>query len=691
MLVTSRGRWGLPFSRLLQMILLILLALGVGLLPLQRVLASGDPYDTYCIDGGDCAFYDPTECPVSADAASASTGAGVTVDNQAGQKAAQQASSGNTKVGYALYDSTGKKLASYNDTSENYGASITKSMLLVAYLKQIGSGSLSSEAKNELTNMIENSDNPAANWVYSHLTNGSSAVNGVASAAGMSGFQLNNSSDPVYVLGQSKITANDFAQFFSKIDTLFPPEQKDFALNLLSHLSAADQNGLLQAGLPGTVYSKEGWKSESVGLEGAPYIVNQAAQFSSNGTTYGVAVTVGGTSDRDSGETIVKAVVSALISGGQPAPTASTSTSCCAGSGTENIPAGTLPSFIPEPYNGAFTQGANNHNVAPALLAALFSEENNLGNNGTNPDTSILAKTWADFAKQHPNPNSGWGTSSKGAQGPFQFEPSTWTSLGYDLSKINDLVTSADAAAKYAQTDGATKNTPESSWKTFIFSYNHADWYVTAVLKYYDYYNSQPGATPGGASDTIITGPSSDGSTCSSTSNGSIVQNAINLSWPDESHGTTPNAAYAAALRQYNDSGYSQTGGLGDDCGVFVATVMHASGADPNYPDSYTVAQAQYVIDHPDKYQVIYPATSTSQLQPGDILILNQGTTKSPDGTINVGQGGGGAGGHTFIYLGSQGSNGYNEASASLGSRSAGLGTAQLNDSRGQYLIARLK
>ncbi len=161
--------------------------------------------------------------------------------------------------------------------------------------------------------MIENSDNASADWVYSHLSNGSSDVKAVASAAGMSGFSI-DTSDPVYVLGQSKITADDFAKFFSKIDTLTPDSQKSFGLDLLSHLSSADQNGLLQAGLPGTVYSKEGWKPETVASDGAPYVVNQAAQFSSGGTTYGVAVTVSGTSDQASGEAIVKNVVSALIS-----------------------------------------------------------------------------------------------------------------------------------------------------------------------------------------------------------------------------------------------------------------------------------------------------------------------------------------------------------------------------------------
>lgn len=178
---------------------------------------------------------------------------------------------------------------------------------------------------------------------------------------------------------------------------------------------------------------------------------------------------------------------------------------------------------------------------------------------------------------------------------------------------------------------------------------------------------------------------------CGNSTNGvvnnSIVQTAIGLSWLDNTHGTTPTPNYSSALQQYNHAGYIATNGLGDDCGIFVATVMRASGVDPNYPVSDTVTQANYVIDHPNLYKVIYPATSTSQLQPGDILIINSGTTYKND-IINVGKYGTGAGGHTFIYVGAQ-PNGTNEAGASLGSQSAFLGNTYLTDSRGQYLIAR--
>jgi hypothetical protein len=281
----------------------------------QVVGDAGGYFDSSNLTSDD--LLDISGASASSSTSSSPSGSTSALNIASATQAAQQASTGGTQVGFSVWDaSSGKSVGSLNATSQNYGASITKSMLLVAYLTQVGSGTLSAEAKSELTNMIENSDNNSANWVYQHLNNASSAVANVASTSGMTGFTLDTTSDPVYVLGQSKITANDFAEFFSKIDTMLPAAQKDFGLGLLSHLSVADQVGLLQAGIPGTVYSKEGWKPEPSGTAGAPYVVNQAAQFTINQHTYGVAVTVSGTANQSSGETIVQDVVTALLSQG---------------------------------------------------------------------------------------------------------------------------------------------------------------------------------------------------------------------------------------------------------------------------------------------------------------------------------------------------------------------------------------
>lgn len=169
---------------------------------------------------------------------------------------------------------------------------------------------------------------------------------------------------------------------------------------------------------------------------------------------------------------------------------------------------------------------------------------------------------------------------------------------------------------------------------------------------------------------------------------GNIVQTALNFAWPEpfskapasekppqgpRTNALVPTPAYATALEKFNPAGlHAQAAGA--DCGVFVATVMHSTGADPSYPASGTSIQAAYVRANPAKYDVVPSVASTAELLPGDIMIVE----------------GHGGPGHTYIYIGPQ-PNGYNQASASLNSRMPNLGMADLADNRGQYMRARLK
>lgn len=297
-------------------------------------------------------FYNPNMCGTP----SADGGTTVNINNNAAQVVAQNASTGTVKVGYALSNASGTIQASYN-VYENYGASITKAMLLIAYLNQISPANPSNAVQGLLTGMIEDSNDEDANNIFNLLSNPAQELTTVAANAGMTGFKLNTTGDSLYFLGQSQISASDFAKLFAKIDTLLPAASKTFALTLLSNIGR--NAGLLNAGLPGTVYSKEGWKQEPggaatndppisgsanpFGIEGAPWVVNQAAQFAGNGTTYGVAVTVSGVSDAAAGEAIIENVVQALVqttSAAAAAPASGTGTNsqtCFCGSGTTSL------------------------------------------------------------------------------------------------------------------------------------------------------------------------------------------------------------------------------------------------------------------------------------------------------------------------------------------------------------------
>ncbi len=357
---------------------------------------------------------------------------------------------------------------------------------------------------------------------------------------------------------------------------------------------------------------------------GTSTVAGNVGDFKVNGNDYIIGLYKNVSDSQAKSDGSIKnssADLASAIQGGAQSGT-SAGISCC--SSSENVPAGTLPTFIPEPYNGAFTQGANAHNVAPALIAALFSEEHNLGGSETDPNTSSLPAAWAQFVKGHPDPNSGWASSSAGASGPFQFLPSTFTSLGYDQSKINDLVISADAAGKYAQSDGATKDKPESSWKNFIFAYNHADWYVTAVLKYYEYYNGQPGATPGGS--TPVATASSGTSGCA----GSGTQQQV-VSIAQKELTAWKSGSMTAGFRANSGNSFSKYSQNRDElwCADFVSWVYNQAGLPLNSSPGGNISYVPDLQSVGQKNQKFHWHTQGGGYtpQPGDIAIYGGSNT----------------------------------------------------------------
>lgn len=394
--------------------------------------------------------------------------------------------------------------------------------------------------------------------------------------------------------------------------------------------------------------------------------------------------------------------------------------------GTAVSVSSTLPSAVPQPYQGVFSAAAASEKTNPNYLAGLFATEHH--------------DVW-------PDPNASWGNSGvgptwpdgvAGARGPFQFEYGTWNAYkvdGNNDGKIDpdNLVDAAFTAANYLHQSGITDTSQLGSldqpfkpgtFTDFAAIYNAGPANIdmltggsqTAPLSVikgfsngqtYDYvtnaytvvssgftkgnatwgdgkgnFANQAGAGDSSQATNMLSGTCSGGVVA-----GSVVQTAVGLSWPQPPEAAKPardaglaTDAYQQAIRQYNPN--APFGG--EDCGAFVATVMRASGADPNYPLSGTAAQQTYV-ESSSKYAVITDAQSTADLQPGDILIVNSGA-------------GAGANGHTFIYLGRQ-SSGYDEASASYQSRMPNLGytsgnfTSGLMDvlGRGHYIVARLR
>ena len=211
------------------------------------------------------------------------------------------------KVSFAVTDSRGHVTASYRPDAVTNSASITKAMILVARLRDLGNEAIPSGEQSQMEAMIKQSDNPSANAIFSRT--GRSGVLEVSRSVHMARFRL-DTSDPVYVLGNSQITANDQAKFFAKIDELVPDRHRDFAKELLANVQAG-RWGLVQANLPGNVLSKAGWRPEANGS----YTIVQGAQF---GGGRGIAVLTEGNPDEAYGQETVKqvAVKLALNRGG---------------------------------------------------------------------------------------------------------------------------------------------------------------------------------------------------------------------------------------------------------------------------------------------------------------------------------------------------------------------------------------
>lgn len=146
---------------------------------------------------------------------------------------------------------------------------------------------------------------------------------------------------------------------------------------------------------------------------------------------------------------------------------------------------------------------------------------------------------WSILASIHKNENgfSGSGgspTSSAGALGPMQFIPSTWATYGADgdgdgrrdVQNVHDAIF---AAAKYLRALGAPRD-----WRSAIFGYNHADWYVALIVDWAGRFaggrTTRFASTAGGGGGDACTcasrGPASSGS------DGPLPAGAPDLSWP---------------------------------------------------------------------------------------------------------------------------------------------------------------
>lgn len=220
-------------------------------------------------------------------------------------------------VGFALVDDRGSVLGSLSPNATNRSASITKAMILIALTQRARDRALTAGERELAVAMIRRSDNRAANALFARV--GAASVNAVARRAGMTHFELvsGKQTPERYILGSSRVSAVDQARLFARIDDLAAARHRAFAMTQLEHIEGAGRFGILDMGLDATIRSKGGWRPENDG----GWTVNQAAQITIAGRTYGFAVVLGKQQTFQAGASRIASVARAAFTGGQPGAT----------------------------------------------------------------------------------------------------------------------------------------------------------------------------------------------------------------------------------------------------------------------------------------------------------------------------------------------------------------------------------
>lgn len=164
------------------------------------------------------------------------------------------------------------------------------------------------------------------------------------------------------------------------------------------------------------------------------------------------------------------------------------------------------------------------------------------------------------------------------------------------------------------------------------------DW-ATAAPPNYSPGNLHPNGNYGKMAETVantigepvasVAGTPTSGDTGDGIVKGDAVKTGLGLAWDTKQDQgkikkSDAKPSFQVAMPKYNGSTAATAW---SDCGVFISTVMRASGVDPNYPIQGTTVMLPYLRNHPEKYTIVTEnATSASELQPGDIIINDHHT-----------------------------------------------------------------
>jgi D-alanyl-D-alanine dipeptidase len=204
---------------------------------------------------------------------------------------------------WALIDSWGR-LHGFAPHRTYVSASLVKAMLLVAYLRGIGNRAPDAGERASLGPMITDSSNDAADTIYYRV--GDAALYRLAELAGMKSFSVAG------YWANARLSAEDQARFFKRIDRLVPKASRGYARGLLSSIASHQRWGFSRYSLAVgfKTFFKGGWRGT-----GAGQLVHEAALFERGPTRISMAVLTDGNPSHDYGTETLRGVARRLFAG----------------------------------------------------------------------------------------------------------------------------------------------------------------------------------------------------------------------------------------------------------------------------------------------------------------------------------------------------------------------------------------
>jgi Beta-lactamase enzyme family len=217
------------------------------------------------------------------------------------RRAAEFAAARGDSVSFAVVDSRGRMHGFRADVAFQ-SASVTKALLLAAYLDYVGSGPLDPATRAQLAAMITHSDNRAADAIYPAV--GDPGLQAVATRVGMRDFRAAG------FWSEAWVTARDLAWFMWRLERrALTTTHRRFAMRLLASVVPEQRWGIpAAAGGAWRSWFKGGWRESPTGQ-----LVHQAALLRGAGRKVAIAVLSDAQPSQPYGAETVRGIAARLL------------------------------------------------------------------------------------------------------------------------------------------------------------------------------------------------------------------------------------------------------------------------------------------------------------------------------------------------------------------------------------------